>query len=34
MYGDRPYDKNIAPAENLTVSALTLGEGKHYIYKR
>ncbi|ODM95066.1 Stearoyl-CoA desaturase 5 [Orchesella cincta] len=29
MYGDRPYDKNIAPAENITVSALTLGEGYH-----
>jgi len=29
MFGDRPYDKNIAPAENLTVSALTLGEGYH-----
>jgi len=29
MFGYRPYDKNIAPAENLTVSALTLGEGYH-----
>jgi stearoyl-CoA desaturase (delta-9 desaturase) len=29
MYGNRPYDKNIAPAENLTVAALTLGEGYH-----
>lgn len=28
MFGDRPYDKNIAPAENLTVAALTLGEGR------
>ncbi|KAH9494036.1 hypothetical protein DERF_014754 [Dermatophagoides farinae] len=29
MYGNRPYDINIAPAENKTVSFLTLGEGYH-----
>ncbi|CAL8113886.1 unnamed protein product [Orchesella dallaii] len=29
MYGDRPYDRNIAPAENIVVSALALGEGYH-----
>ncbi|CAM6032056.1 unnamed protein product, partial [Sphagnum compactum] len=29
MWGYRPYDINIAPAENHTVSALTLGEGFH-----
>jgi len=29
MFGDKPYDKNIAPVENLTVAALTLGEGYH-----
>ena len=25
MWGYRPYDTNIAPAENITVAALTLG---------
>lgn len=29
MWGYRPYDTNIAPVENITVSALTLGEGFH-----
>ncbi|XP_027196846.2 stearoyl-CoA desaturase 5-like [Dermatophagoides pteronyssinus] len=29
MFGNRPYDINIAPAENKAVSFLTLGEGYH-----
>lgn len=29
MFGSRPYDKNLNPAENMTVSGLTLGEGFH-----
>ena len=29
MIGNRPYDVNIAPVENRTVSILTLGEGFH-----
>ncbi|KAF7990679.1 hypothetical protein HCN44_000484 [Aphidius gifuensis] len=29
MWGGRPYDKNITPTENLTVSIATLGEGWH-----
>lgn len=29
MFGTRPYDKNLNPAENMTVSGLTLGEGFH-----
>ena len=29
MWGYKPYDVNIAPAENYPVSALTLGEGYH-----
>lgn len=29
MYGNRPYDINIAPTENISVAALTLGEGYH-----
>lgn len=29
MFGYKPYDVNIAPVENHTVSALTLGEGWH-----
>lgn len=29
MWGYRPYDANIAPVENHTVSMLTLGEGWH-----
>ncbi|CAD6209091.1 GSCOCG00003722001-RA-CDS [Cotesia congregata] len=29
MFGYRPYDKNIAPAENLLVSYVSGGEGQH-----
>lgn len=29
LYGYKPYDKNILPAENKTVSIFTLGEGFH-----
>ncbi|KOB77185.1 Fatty-acyl-CoA desaturase, partial [Operophtera brumata] len=29
MWGHRPYDKRISPAENLSVSIMTLGEGSH-----
>lgn len=29
MFGSRPYDKNLNPAENMSVAALTLGEGFH-----
>ncbi|XP_066256674.1 acyl-CoA Delta-9 desaturase-like [Euwallacea similis] len=29
MWGDKPYDKFINPAENLAVSVLALGEGWH-----
>nr|ABX71809.1 acyl-CoA-delta11-2-desaturase [Dendrolimus punctatus]ACS69071.1 acyl-CoA-delta11-2-desaturase [Dendrolimus punctatus] len=29
LYGNKPYDKNILPAENKAVSFLTLGEGFH-----
>lgn len=29
MFGTRPYDKNMNPAENLLVSGLALGEGFH-----
>jgi len=29
MFGDRPYDANIAPAENIPVTFATLGEGFH-----
>lgn len=29
IFGVRPYDKNLNPAENMMVSGLTLGEGFH-----
>ncbi|CRK94612.1 CLUMA_CG008112, isoform A [Clunio marinus] len=29
MYGDRPYDKNISPVENIFVSIAAMGEGFH-----
>lgn len=29
MFGDRPYDGTIPPAENSMVSLMTLGEGYH-----
>eukprot|EP00299_Pterocystis_sp_00344_P016811 c8432_g1_i1.p1 GENE.c8432_g1_i1~~c8432_g1_i1.p1 ORF type:complete len:316 (-),score=49.29 c8432_g1_i1:125-1012(-) len=29
MFGDRPYDPSINPAENILVAGLTLGEGWH-----
>lgn len=29
MFGDRPYDRNIAPTENESISFITLGEGFH-----
>lgn len=29
LWGDRPYDVNINPSQNLVVSALALGEGFH-----
>lgn len=29
MFGNRPYDKNISPVENLSVSIAALGEGWH-----
>ena len=29
MWGNRPYDKNINPAENIGVAISTMGEGFH-----
>ncbi len=29
LWGDRPYDINISPAENMVVSLLAVGEGFH-----
>ena len=29
MFGDKPYNRNIAPVENSWVSATTFGEGYH-----
>lgn len=29
MYGNRPYDKNISPVENLSVAIAAMGEGWH-----
>jgi stearoyl-CoA desaturase (delta-9 desaturase) len=29
LYGDKPYNKNITPVENLLVSIITFGEGWH-----
>ena len=29
LWGNRPYDKNINPAENIGVAISTLGEGFH-----
>lgn len=29
MFGNKPYDKNIKPAQNIPVSFLTFGEGFH-----
>lgn len=29
MFGTRPYNKNILPADNLFVALVTMGEGWH-----
>jgi len=29
FFGDKPYDKNIGPVENMLVSVLAIGEGFH-----
>lgn len=29
MYGNKPYDKNIMPVENIAVSVAAMGEGFH-----
>lgn len=29
MFGDKPYDKNIMPVENLSVAIAAMGEGFH-----
>ncbi|KAG8228317.1 hypothetical protein J437_LFUL007035 [Ladona fulva] len=29
LYGNRPYDKDLKPVENLTVAKITMGEGWH-----
>lgn len=29
IYGHKPYDKSITPAQNISVAVLALGEGKN-----